>query len=85
MTMLDKEIAEYMVKTGVMSLQDLRDYQNPQSPYDSMIETATEAGLLAYVIDEYKYNRETLGYAEALSAYIALAHWDLVVIPSHTI
>ena len=84
MMMLDKEIAEHMVKTGTMSLQDLIDYQNPQSPYDNMVDIATEVGLLSYVMEEYKSQREE-GYGEALSAYLALAHWDLVVIPSHTI
>ena len=77
-----KEIAEHHVKRGLMQVREHPDYQVESESYDNMIKVSKEVGMLDDVLASFTYYLR-MGSRKALAAYLALAEWDLAIIPSY--
>jgi len=77
-----KEIAEHHVKRGLMQVREHPDYRPESETYDNMIRVSKEVGMLDDVLASFIYYLST-GRRKELAAYLALAEWDLVIIPSY--
>ena len=77
-----REIAEHHVKRGLMQVREHPDYKPESETYDNMIKISKEVGMLEYVLDSFNYYVE-MGRRKELAAYLALAEWDLAIIPSY--
>tara|TARA_R110002051_G_scaffold321197_1_gene408202 strand:+ start:120 stop:377 length:258 start_codon:yes stop_codon:yes gene_type:complete len=77
-----EEVAEHHIKRGLMQVREHPDYQPETETYNNMIRISREVGMLEYVLESYTYYIE-MGRRKELAAFLALAEWDLAIIPSY--